>query len=39
MIGRGRLSGLMITGRNDAPDSIYKKHIETFSMIGKQIEI
>jgi hypothetical protein len=36
MISRGRLSGLMITGRNDAPVSIYKKHIETFSVIGKQ---
>jgi hypothetical protein len=39
MIGRGRLSRLMITGRNDAPDSTYKKHIETYAVIGKTEEI
>jgi len=32
MLGRGMLSGLMITDRNDAPISIYRKHIEIFSM-------
>ncbi len=36
MIGRGRLSELLITGRNDSPRFNIKKHIETFSMIGKQ---
>jgi hypothetical protein len=30
---------LKITERSHASDSIYKEHIETFSMIVKQIEI